>query len=1005
MRGVVRRIRRAALLQDADSLSDDQLLSLYLLRRDEAAFEALVRRHGAMVLGVCRRVLANPQDAEDAFQATFLVLVRKAGAVVPRSMLGNWLHGVAYRIAMKARVANTRRNMKERQAARPEPAPAEEIWHDVQVVLDEELDRLPAKYRLPIVLCDLEEKTWKDAARELAWPEGTLATRLSKGRAMLAKRLTRRGVTLSSAALTGVLAGHAAAAVPAPLLSATVQAGTCCAAGKPLAAGVISLKVASLVAGMVKAMLLTKLKSAATICLALLFLGFGAALFSVSGHERPDEKTPPVSGNSTLTGGRPVNDAENGHTDGDSGWGNASGGLRARLIAVAPKTDEQKPDPATAGAVKQFAHAEDLTFLVELQNVGAKPISVQGMRYGDTVAAPWPGKSASDIFAPLLFDCEFFDKDGKPLDRPVHGMLEDDAMLNLSSGLAETIAPGKSLVCLVRPAHWKPGTAWLLSPGEYQARVRYHGPKPAALQQMKKHWPNNPVSSAWTGEVFSGRVRFTIPDSPENRHPELIWGPAVNGLQAAAEYSSAGTPRARQDTASATYPHGTRLRVRFHVRNAGSRDISFWSETWRQDDRVFVTDSAGKETPLGHPWYSGWALTEHWMLKPGEAAILPAIDLGIARPGQGDKDFDHPIGGVLAVAPGRYKLRHELRFNAWKRTGADGQPIPGKDDWQGTLATGPVSIQVRERRADDDPPTFTARLRLRGPDGKSVESGQVEVYRQSGMRSLLKGSLRSGSLEVPGCRFDEPLAIDVRVPGFEKARIYDVAAAPERESVVTLKRAEPLRFRLLTAEGTPVAGARIRYFNRSKFDASSGPYPTDGLHGPVWATSNSNGEVVLDMLQKFDPLDRKLGNNIYWFHVEPTAHAPFFIGPVQAGQDLGKITVSPFLEVSGEVRGTPAELAAFAAEWDQPVPMKRGNGQAGWEYAQSTPLATNRAAGKLTFKLTGLSPGKFRIISRFRQGGKPVSHEYSKRQPNEDDLVFEIELKESRQDIVIANRH
>ncbi|HEV3117918.1 MAG TPA: RNA polymerase sigma factor, partial [Gemmataceae bacterium] len=443
MHGVVRQIRRAALLQDADRPSDDQLLSLYLFRRDEEAFEAIVRRHGPMVLGACRRMLANQQDAEDAFQATFLVLVRKAGSIVPRAMLGNWLHGVAYRLAMKTRVANSRRRTKERQAARPLPIAATELWHDVQVVLDEELERLPAKYRLPIVLCDLEDKTWKDAARQLAWPEGTLATRLSKGRELLARRLNRRGVTLSSAALIGLLTERTgSAALTAALLSTTVKAGVLLAAGKLLAAGVISTRVASLVEGMLKAMLLAKLKVAVTICLAVVVLGVGTALLSASSSpERSSENNPPAGAEPTFIAERQAKDAGSDEAAGDPGWGKTSGGLRARLVAVAPSTDEQKPNPNTVAVVKQFAHADDVTFLVELQNVSDKPVSVQGTRYGDAVAPPSAGKSVSDTFAPMLFDCDFFDNNGNPLDRPARNMLDGDAMLVLSGGLAETLPP------------------------------------------------------------------------------------------------------------------------------------------------------------------------------------------------------------------------------------------------------------------------------------------------------------------------------------------------------------------------------------------------------------------------------------------------------------------------------------------------------------------------------------------------------------------------------------
>jgi hypothetical protein len=208
----------------------------------------------------------------------------------------------------------------------------------------------------------------------------------------------------------------------------------------------------------------------------------------------------------------------------------------------------------------------------------------------------------------------------------------------------------------------------------------------------------------------------------------------------------------------------------------------------------------------------------------------------------------------------------------------------------------------------------------------------------------------------------------------------------------------------VTRDGKPVAGAKVRRFLRSKAGASAGPYPIAGRNGPVWATSNASGEVVLDTLQKIDPADRSLGNSIYWFYVEPPGLAPFFIGPVQAGADLGDLTAGPLLEVRGEVRGTPEELDAFAAEWDQPVPMRRGNGAVGWYYAESQRLQTERAGDRLTFRLTGLRPGPLRIVARFRTGGKPISHEYTRRVPNEDDVTVEVELTESRHDLVLTNR-
>src|SRR5262245_34570240 len=148
LHGVIRHLRRVALLPDGAGLTDSELLEYYLTRRDEAAFESLLQRHGPMVLGVCRRILRNEADAHDAFQATFLVFVRKAASISPRAMVGNWLYGVAHKTALKAKAMNRQRRVKERQRGAPlQTALPEEVWQELQALLDEALSRLPDKYR------------------------------------------------------------------------------------------------------------------------------------------------------------------------------------------------------------------------------------------------------------------------------------------------------------------------------------------------------------------------------------------------------------------------------------------------------------------------------------------------------------------------------------------------------------------------------------------------------------------------------------------------------------------------------------------------------------------------------------------------------------------------------------------------------------------------------------------------------------------------------------------
>jgi RNA polymerase sigma factor (sigma-70 family) len=293
---VLRHLHRAALLETRGGLTDGELLECFVARRDEAAFEALMRRHGPMVLGVCRRVLQNEADAEDAFQATFLVLVRKAVSVVPRALVGNWLYGVAHTTALKAKVMNRKRREKESEAAAmPRPETPNEFWPLLQAALDEELSRLPDKYRVPIVLCELEGRPVKEAARQLGCPQGTVASRLSRGRALLTRRLARHGLTFAGAVLSAVLAqGAASACVPAPVMTATLKAASFVAASEAAAAGVISARVAVLAEGVIKAMLLRKLKVAAIVLLTatLTVLGMGFVAHLVSAKTAPAWEEP-----------------------------------------------------------------------------------------------------------------------------------------------------------------------------------------------------------------------------------------------------------------------------------------------------------------------------------------------------------------------------------------------------------------------------------------------------------------------------------------------------------------------------------------------------------------------------------------------------------------------------------------------------------------------------------------------------------------------------------------
>src|SRR5262245_44584765 len=221
---------------DLSSVADEQLLARFFKNHEDAAFEAIVKRHGPVVYGVCRRILSDANDADDAFQATFMVLVRKGASLRQPGRLSSWLYGVANRTARKFRIKAALRTRSERAASeRPLPAAVSEMTYDeLRTILDEEIAELPEKYALPLVLCYLEGKTNAQAAAQLGWPEGSMSRRLSRGRELLRSRLTRRGLALTAALIAAVFAKQAVASVPAALTSATAKAGQLLAGGAKL---------------------------------------------------------------------------------------------------------------------------------------------------------------------------------------------------------------------------------------------------------------------------------------------------------------------------------------------------------------------------------------------------------------------------------------------------------------------------------------------------------------------------------------------------------------------------------------------------------------------------------------------------------------------------------------------------------------------------------------------------------------------------------------------------
>jgi RNA polymerase sigma factor (sigma-70 family) len=270
-------------------LGDAELLQRFLSTREEEAFAALVHRHGPLVLEVCRRILQNSHDAEDAFQATFLVLARRAAAIRQPDSLAAWLHGVTLRLARTMKRDAGRRRRLEMQAPPPEPqGPVDPARRELHCVLHEELGRLPRKHRQPLLLCYLEGLTQEEAARQLGWPRGTLKRRLERGRKLLERRLSRRGLSLG-AALVALQPGETLARpLPTTLGSTTIRAVVPFAAQQMVPATLAPAHVTALAEGMLKTMLAAKVKLLLFVLVCA--LGTLGALVGVQAAHRPADR-------------------------------------------------------------------------------------------------------------------------------------------------------------------------------------------------------------------------------------------------------------------------------------------------------------------------------------------------------------------------------------------------------------------------------------------------------------------------------------------------------------------------------------------------------------------------------------------------------------------------------------------------------------------------------------------------------------------------------------------
>ncbi len=562
MSEVIQHLRRTVLLRDGAGLTDGQLLEDYLSRRDEAALAALVRRHGPMVWGVCRRVLGNHHDAEDAFQASFLVLVRKAASIVPRQMVANWLYGVAHQTALNARAAAAKRKGRERQVTEmPEPAVADQhLWDDLQPLLDAELSRLPDKYRAVIILCDLEGKTRKEAARQIGVPEGTVAGRLARARAMLAKRLARHGLAISGGALAAVLSQKVASAtVPLAVVESTIKAASLVAAG----AGAISVKVAALTEGAMKAMLFTRLKSALAVVLILGFAATGATFLTC--------RSAAVQDYNKRTAGKPVKPKA------ELAWGKAVDGLQLGLSFVHPAGTAYHP-------------GDVMRFVVKVRNVSKAPIAISyGLPESEPEITTARGKKVYAVMPPIhgfiVIPTEKVLKPGETValyerEVAVRGILEEKAAQKTEVSIP-TIRVGA---------------------GTY---------KIAFSDFVQRHLV-----------LSTGVVEFKVKgtkNSPEEKEAFTAWGKEVGGVQAGLGFRP-GERRAYQTGET------VRLVVRVRNVGNKKVKVAYFNEFFYENPPR-VTDGDGKLVPLEGIELSGLPVLVERSLAPGKEITLCEMHL------------------------------------------------------------------------------------------------------------------------------------------------------------------------------------------------------------------------------------------------------------------------------------------------------------------------------------------------------------------------------------------
>jgi RNA polymerase sigma factor (sigma-70 family) len=438
--------------------TDGQLLHAFAEHHDESAFAQIVRRHGPVVLGVCRRVLRDNHDAEDAFQATFLVLARKPGSVRRGEALASFLHGVSYRIALRARRDAARRRKHERLARVTGNASVggEIAWREVQEILDREIEELPALYRSAFVLCCLQGHSQAEAARQLGVKEGTISSRLTHARRLLSKALARRGISLSAVLAALALADRARAAVPAALTAATVEAAGCFAAGSIRG---LPIQVQSLAHGAMPTMLATKMTFATAIVLTIALVSLAAAAL----WQRPaaaGESAPAIKAESAKDQPKPPPDEPGARVVVGRVFGPDGKPVRGAKVYVSTYTYKDRTDPrvrATTDAEGRFRFTANRAEVDRQESVAvvADGFGLAWLKLGKVAS---PGEITLRLVKDVPITGRILDLEGRPVAGAVVRVIGVRQM------------PGEDLTALLRDLQAKPRDRSLVG----DTWVQYH---------------------------------------------------------------------------------------------------------------------------------------------------------------------------------------------------------------------------------------------------------------------------------------------------------------------------------------------------------------------------------------------------------------------------------------------------------------------------------------------------------------------------------------------------